>query len=69
MVVAKLVVAYDLVFEEKEKSHGLPYVVRLVFTSNKTMESSKYETWVENKHLLGRALVGVLVSHVKASKK
>jgi hypothetical protein len=31
----------------------------LVFAGNKTVESSEYETWVENKHLLGGALVGV----------
>ncbi len=29
------------------------------------MESSEYETWMENKHLLGRALVGVLIVSFK----
>ncbi len=59
MVVAKLFVAYDSVSDEREKSPGLPGVIGLVFAGNKTVESSEYETWVENKHLLGGALVGV----------
>jgi hypothetical protein len=60
--------AYDSASEEREKSPGLPGVaVEEVSAGNETVESSEYETWVENKHLLGGGLVAAVVADAAAA--
>jgi hypothetical protein len=53
--------AYDSASEEREKSPGLPGVaVEEVSAGKEIVESSEYETWVENKHLLGGGLLAAV---------